>query len=123
MHSNKYNFHKQASDFVKSYYQTTDGAISFSYRYISGLVNEGITIAKSLSLDLMDYQNVLVAIWFRYAGLDHVIDDRTDSARDILRDFFNTVSYPKEDRVIVENAISKVFDHEMAISKVENKSQ
>ena len=62
-------YHKAADRFLKEYYENN---IFSGYRFISRLANEAKKIAKSVSLKEMDYQNAIVATWFRYAGVTNI---------------------------------------------------
>jgi hypothetical protein len=104
------SYHKQADKFLRTYFEDNAGSsIYYSYRFISQLTKEAKKIAKANSLSGMDYQGVIVASWFRYAGVTNIALGRTDEMIQILIRFFIESDYPVEERIRVEKAINVVI--------------
>ncbi|HEY1871721.1 MAG TPA: hypothetical protein VGG71_11730, partial [Chitinophagaceae bacterium] len=64
------SFHSSAGHFLKKYYEENLlNSLQFTYRFLASLANEAEHIATSLELKGMDYENAIVATWFRFAGV------------------------------------------------------
>jgi hypothetical protein len=101
------SYHKQADKFVHAYFENNAASsIYYSYRFISQLAKEAKKIAKANSLTGMDYQSVIVAVWFRYVGVTNIALGRTEEMNQILTRFFIESDYPLEERIKVEKAIN-----------------
>ena len=116
------SYHKAADKFLKTYFEKNAAdSIFYSYRFMSLLAKEAKRIAKSISLKGMDYQNAIVAAWFRYAGVTDICLGRTETMANILNSFFEEINYPEDEREVVEKAIVNVIedkDAETDIQKV-----
>jgi hypothetical protein len=66
----------------------------------------------------MDFQNAVVATWFRYAGTQDIGLGQTNEMQELLRDFFNLVSYSETEQAIVQEAIETVVGDRYAGTKV-----
>ena len=120
MAADKISYHKAAAEYLRHYYEEhADSTIFSMYHFISQLATEAKHIAKSLGLKDMEYQNAIVATWFRYAGLTELGQGQTEDMKKILLDFFTLVAYPDDERLIVQNAISTVAEGKFAASKIE----
>lgn len=116
----KISYHKTADKFLRDYYENNSEINVFSgYRFISRLAHEAKLIAKSVALKEMDFQNAIVATWFRYAGVTNIGVACSGAMNGLLNDFFNEVDYPIKDREIVEKAILAVVDMKTAETPVE----
>ena len=119
---NGISYHKAADKYVKTYYEKkSELNIFYSYRFMSLLAKEAKHIAKSLSLKGMDYQNAIVATWFRYAGIKDIEAGYTPEMAAILKNFLTETGYPVEDRELVEKAIvssALYIDAESQVQKV-----
>jgi hypothetical protein len=106
MKSEKLSFHKVAALFLKTYYDNNNAEnVYFTYGFLCRFAKEAKLIAKSLELKNMDYQNALVATWFRFAGTTDISDKGNDAFVKLLNDFFLETDYPENERSVVENAI------------------
>lgn len=113
------SYHKAAGKFLKAYYeQNAATSISFSYRFINRLAYEAKQIAKSLSLKDMDYQNAIVATWFRFAGVTDITAEHCEIRKKLLGEYFTSVNYPEEEKTIVEQAILTASENKYAETKV-----
>jgi hypothetical protein len=113
------SYHKAADKFLKAYFEKNTGAsILYSYQFMSLLAKEAKHIAKSISLKGMDYQNAIVATWFRYAGVTDICLDRTETMTNILNSFFTEINYPEDEREVVENAILNIIKNKDAETDV-----
>ena len=120
MLAEKTSYQKAAGRFIKTWYeQNPEITISFSYQFISRVSAEAKHIAKSVSLKDMDYQNALVAAWFRYAGANDMVTERTEAMIRLINDYFIEVDYPEKERAVVEEAINKSIETKYAETKVE----
>ena len=120
MSTDKISYHKAAGELLKKYYESnTVNSILYTYRFLSRLASEAKEISKEMSLKHMDYQNVMVATWFRYAGFSDVSTGWTTSMKTLLTDYFHETNYPADQRIIVENAIDKVANNTYSASSVE----
>jgi hypothetical protein len=116
----KISYHKSADRFIRLYYENHAETNVFSgYRFISRLANEAKLIAKSIPLKEMDYQNAIVATWFRYAGVTNIGVACTGVMTGLLNDFFTETDYPFDDREVVEKALLAVVDMKTAETPVE----
>lgn len=116
----KISYHKSADHFLKEFYENhADTNVFSEYRFISRLTNEAKFIAKSIFLKEMDYQNAIVATWFRHAGVTNIGVECTGVMTGLLNDFFNEIDYSFNDREIVEKAILSVVDMQTAETPVE----
>ena len=117
---NEVSYHKAADKFLKKYFdENAVTSIFFSYRFMSLLAKEAKHIAKSISLKGMDYQNAIVAIWFRYACVTDICLGRTEAMTNILNSFFIQIDYPENEREVVENAILNVIENKDAETDVQ----
>jgi hypothetical protein len=100
------SYHKQADKFVQTYFENNAAdSIYYSYRFISQLAKEAKKIAKANSLTGMDYQGIIVAVWFRYVGVTNIALGRTVEMNQILTLFFTESDYPLEERIRIEKVI------------------
>jgi hypothetical protein len=112
--------HVLASRFLKKYYEeNTVNGLQFSYRLLASLATEAEHIATSLELKEMDYENAIVASWFRYAGVVDLGSGYTEGMNAILEAYFKESEYPDTHRKIVENAIIKVANNDYAETLIE----
>lgn len=106
MLTEKLSYHKAAGKFLKEFHENnTEDSIFFNYDFLSQMAGEAKLIAKSLSLKNMDYQNAIVATWFRYAGTVDITAGFSESMTTLLNDFFRETAYPEEEIVVVKNTI------------------
>jgi hypothetical protein len=113
-------YHKQASRFVKTYFENNaESTVYYSYRFISGLAKEAKKIAKITSLAGMDYQNVIVAVWFRYVGVTNIALGRTPDMDKVIALFFAHSDYPVEEQAKVEKLIDFIISGAEAITETE----
>jgi hypothetical protein len=120
MITEKLSYHKAAGKFITTYYETNAAnTLSFSCRFISGLAYAAKKIAKSLHLEEMDYQNAIVAVWFRFAGATEMGVGRTEAMKQLMNDFFTETNYPEEDRSVVEEAIDIAIENKYPGTKVQ----
>ena len=120
MRPEKIPYHKAAAQYLKIYYEKNgNDNIFLTYRFLCELTIEAKKLAKAMSLKDMDYQNAIVATWFRYAGVTDIVMEQTQSMKDLLADFFNRVNYPNDDRVVVQACISAVVENKYAETKVQ----
>ncbi|MDN3656075.1 DUF5706 domain-containing protein [Ferruginibacter paludis] len=113
------SYHKAAGKFLKKYFEDAGGtSIFYSYGFISMLAIEAKHIAKSISLKGMDYQNAIVATWFRYAGVTDICLGRTETMYNILNSFFADINYPETEREVVEDAILNVIENKDAETEI-----
>ena len=118
--SEKSSYQKAADQFLKTYYENnSDDNIFFSYGFLRQFAKEARQIAKSLSLKYMDYQNAIVATWFRFAGITDISEKRTDASVALLNDYYNETDYPEEERAVVGDAINFAIDNKYAETKVQ----
>jgi uncharacterized membrane protein len=112
--------HVLAGRFLKKYYEeNTVNGLQFSYRLLASLASEAEHIATSLELKGMDYENAIVASWFRYAGVVDLGSGYTEGMKAILEAYFKESEYPDTHREIVEKAIIKVANNDYAETLVE----
>jgi hypothetical protein len=117
---NEESYHKAADKFLKNYFEENAvSSIFFSHHFMGLLAKEAKHIAKSISLKGMDYQNAIVATWFRYAGVIDICIGHTKSMADILNNFFTEINYPADERKVVENAILNVIENKDAETDVQ----
>jgi Family of unknown function (DUF5706) len=103
------SYHELAGTYLKKYYEVNSGdGIQFIYHFITILVREAKLIAESVGLQGMDYQNVVVATWFRFAGFKDVGTGQTDDMRSLLEKYFIESDYPQEERTTVEAIIKNI---------------
>ena len=120
MHKEDVSYHKAADQFLKEYYENNAETNFFSgYRLIRRLANEAKLIAKSIPLKGMDYENAIVATWFRYAGVTNIGIGCSGVMTGLLNVFFDKSDYPLNERTVVENAILAVVDLKTAENRVE----
>jgi hypothetical protein len=114
------SFHGSAGQFLKKYYEENLlNSLQFTYRFLASLANEAEHIATSLELKGMDYENAIVATWFRFAGVIELGSGYTNRMKDILEAFFDESEYPQGQREIVENTIIKVVTNDYAETEIE----
>lgn len=120
MLSEKISYRKKAQQFLREYYESHHAEnIYFSYGFMKRLAKETRLIAKSLDLRHMDYQNAMVATWFRFAGATGITGDRSEISVQLLNDYFKETNYPENNRLIVEEAITSTFENKYAETKVQ----
>ncbi len=111
---------KAADHFLREYYENnSENNIFSSYRFISRLANEAKLIAKSNSLNDWEYQNAIVATWFRYAGVVNIGVGCSGVMTGLLNDFFDKTDYPLREREVVVDAILTVVDFKAAKTNVQ----
>jgi Family of unknown function (DUF5706) len=111
---------KLAGIFLKKYYDSDDrNSILFMYRFLAQLAAEAAEIAQGEGMKHMDFENAVVAVWFRYAGMDDIDTGVTEKMKQLLNDFFQEVDYPWEDRITVQNAIECVSTNKYPSGQVE----
>jgi hypothetical protein len=109
-----------AADYLKRYYVNNEEKnILFMYRFLAQLAAEATEIGKQEGLQHMDLENAVVAVWFRYAGMDDIDTGQTEKMRTLLNDYFDAVDYPLEDRVTVQNAIECVAKNKYPSNPIE----
>jgi hypothetical protein len=114
------SYQETAAEYIKNYYElNAENSILFIYRFIAQLAEEAKLIAGSVGLQGMDYQNTVVATWFRFAGIKDIGTGQTESMRSILEKYFNETEYPAGDREIVESIIQKISNYHYAETIVE----
>src|SRR5258708_21830550 len=107
MSTDKISYHKAAGGFLKKYYESnTVNSILFTYRLLSRLALHAKEISKHMDLKEMDYQNAIVATWFRYSGFSDVSAGLTNMSS-LLATYFNETHYPPDQRLIAEKTIDK----------------
>lgn len=120
MKQKQLNYSESAPGYLKSYYQTfPDNNFNFGFAFIASLLNEGIKIAGSEGLEGFDYENALLAISFRYAGITNVIMQQ-DTQIKLLEDFCSQVAYPPEQMEVVKKIIAGSMTRPADASRVEN---
>jgi hypothetical protein len=114
------SYQDSAAEYIKKYYDVNaENTILFTYRFIAQLVREAKLIAGSVALEGMDYQNAVVATWFRLAGVSDIGTGQTESMKGLLDNYFSESDYPAEDRIIVESIIRKISNNHYAETIVE----
>jgi ABC-type multidrug transport system fused ATPase/permease subunit len=114
------SFHTTAGQFLKKYYEENLlNSLQFTYRFLASLANEAEHIATSMELRGMDYENAVVATWFRFAGVVELGSGYTNRMKDILEAFFDESGYPPDQREIVENTIIRVVTNDYADTEIE----
>jgi hypothetical protein len=114
------SLHISAGRFLKKYYEDNImHGLQFSYRFLAPFATEAEQIAESLELKGMDFQNAIVASWFRYAGVVELGSGYSKAMKAILEAYFLESEYPDDHREIVENAIIKVANNEYADTLIE----
>jgi Family of unknown function (DUF5706) len=109
-----------AGKFLKKYYDSdNENNILFMYRFLAQLASEAAEIGREKGLRHMDLENAVVAVWFRYAGMDDIDTGRTEKMKLLLNDYFNEVDYPLKHRVTVQNAIEGVTANQFPSNPVE----
>lgn len=112
-------YHNSALTYLQNYYQSfTDDSVSFGYSFIKALVDEGRKIARAEGLEGMDYENALIIICFRFAGLTSIFSD-DDTKFKLLHDFAAQTNYAEEELAIIEDSIHKNISHVHPLTKVE----
>jgi len=120
MTDEKISYHKLAGHFLQSCYDTNgEKYIFFSYLFLSRLAREAKAIGKAVGLKDMDYQNAIVATWFRYAGLSANPFTEQTVNTDLTNTYFEQTNYPEADRVIVQQAIDAAAQSGYAETKVQ----
>jgi len=93
------SYRKEAEELLREYYENHQAEnIYFGYDFIKRLARESQRIAKSLDLQNMDYQNAIVATWFRFAGLIDITGDLNEISQQLLNGYFQATTYPEKDR-------------------------
>lgn len=120
MPDEKISYHKQAGHFLQSCYEANgEKYIFFSYLFLSRLAKEAKAIGKAVGLKDMDYQNAIVATWFRYAGL--AVNPFTEQTVNttLIDTYFEQTNYPEADRFFVSQAIEAAAQSRYAETKVQ----
>jgi Family of unknown function (DUF5706) len=112
-------YHQAALIYLQNYYQSfTDDSICFGFSFINDLVTEGKKIARAAALENVDYDNALVIICFRFAGITNIfIED--DVKFKLLQDFAALVNYPADWLNLVDNVIRKNIQQTYPVSAIE----
>lgn len=112
-------YHQAALIYLQNYYQSfTDDSLCFGFSFINDLVTEGKKIARAAALENMDYDNALVIICFRFAGITNIIIEDEVKFK-LLHDFAEQVSYPADDLSLVDNIIRKNIQQTYPVSIIE----
>ena len=120
MKPEKKSYHKAAGQFLKTHFENNaEDSFYFSYRFIRRLAEEAKQIAKSLFLKDADYQNAIVATWFRFAGVRDIFAEPILVTTTLLHDYFNQLNYPEEERLVVENAILVATENKYAETAIQ----
>jgi Family of unknown function (DUF5706) len=120
MTDEKISYHKLAAHFLQSCYDANgEKYIFFSYLFLSRLAREAKAIGKAVGLKDMDYQNAIVATWFRYAGLSANPFTEQTVNTDLINTYFEQTNYPEADRIIVQQAIDAAAQSGYAETKVQ----
>jgi hypothetical protein len=115
----KNSFYHQAAAYLQKYYENSSAAgMLYTYRFLAQLAGEAAEIASEAGLQVMDFENAVVATWFRYAGIQDIGAGQTNEMRELLHGFFNQVGYPQTDQVIVQEAIDTVLSGKYADTPV-----
>ncbi|WP_343673539.1 Pycsar system effector family protein [Chitinophaga sp.] len=109
-------YHKAARSYVHNYYEKD---IYFMYELMWAMAREAKAIARSVSLEGMEYQNALVATWFRFVGAADLMEGPSTAGPTLLKYFFDEVSYPEADRVLVQEAIAVAEGQRMPLTKMQ----
>jgi len=114
------NFDASAKEFLKHNYENSGReGILFAYRFIFKLASEAKQIAESVDLHKMDFQNAILATWFRFAGISDLNTGQTDGMKSLLNDYFKHYNYPTSDRQVVQDAIVRISTDQLAASLIE----
>jgi Family of unknown function (DUF5706) len=116
----KVKYYLMALNYLQEYYQNlADENFYFGFPLIKNLVEEGKIMAKSEGLEGYDYENVLIIICFRFAGITNFfVDD--ESNYKLLHDFAAQVEYPDEEIKKIELSITNNRNYTYPSSAVEN---
>jgi hypothetical protein len=112
-------YHEAALSYLDNYYHSfADESFYFGYPFINGLIEEGTKIAKAENLRGMEYENALMAVCFRFAGVTDILTE--DETRfKLLHDFAKQINYPLADLELVENVIRKNINFSNPVTAVE----
>ena len=116
----KVKYYLMALKYLQDYYQNlADENFYFGFPLIKNLVEEGKIIAKSEGLEGFDYENALIIICFRFAGITNFfVDD--ESNYKLLHEFAEQVEYPDEEIKKIELSITNNSNYAYPNSAVEN---
>jgi hypothetical protein len=113
----KYN--EAALVYLENYYRSfADDNLVFGFLFIKNLVLEGYKIAKSEELQLMDFENAMMVVSFRYAGTVNIFNE-TDLKYKLLDDFANQINYPVDDLVVVKKSIQRHINKQAALNHID----
>ncbi|RWY47362.1 Pycsar system effector family protein [Mucilaginibacter gilvus] len=94
-------YSESALSYLKNYYQAyPDDNFSFGFAFINTLTAEAVKIARSEGLDGYDFQNAVLAVSFRYAGLTNIVMQQ-DIQFKLLDDFCGQSGYPDEQKNVI----------------------
>ena len=100
-------YHELALGYLQNYYQSTgDDSICFGYSFIKILTEEVKKIAKAEGVDGVEYENALMIVCFRFAGVKNIFMD-DDTKFKLLHDFAAQINYPADAVSVIENSIHK----------------
>lgn len=113
------SFHQQAASYLLKYYEdSSEDGVLFTYRFLEQFAVEAEELARHVGLEDMDFENAVVAAWFRYAGVQDIGSGQTEEMKKLLDDFFSSVNYPANDKTSVQEAIETVIGGKYADTPV-----
>lgn len=102
------NYHEAALRYLKNYYHSfADDNFFFGYPFIKVLVAEGKKIGAAEGLQGMDFENALMVVCFRFAGLYSFLDEADTTKYKLLQDFGSQIHYPADDIKWIETSLTR----------------
>lgn len=115
--TNKY--YAQALDYLETYFHIfTEDSFYSGFQFMKALVEEGEKIAAAESLTGFDYENALLIICFRFAGVTSMLEDNEVKYK-LFMDFSAQVAYPATEVETVINSIKNNSNHSLPANMVE----
>ena len=99
-------YHEAALGYLEKYYQAfADENIYFGYPFIKELTEEAKKIARTESYAGMDFEDALLIVCFRYAGIVNIVSNEDETWLKLLHDFSSQVNYPTDHLQLVKAGI------------------
>lgn len=119
-YKSKIKYYELALDFLQDYYQSfSDESFYFGFSFIKSLLKEGKILAKDAGLEGSDYENALLIICFRFAGLSNFITEKETNFK-LLHEFTQKIDYPIEETEKVQQSIQSNILYNYPNSAVES---
>lgn len=113
------SYHKSAGRFIASWIENNPGKnIMGAYSLAEHTAKQAREIARSISLEGMDYQNVITATWFWWPGTVDILTGN-NLRSELLEMYFQESGYPGADRLIINQALAIVSSHKEPVTEVE----